>query len=160
MNPLGSVHVERKYHSSRKTKLLLPELTSKNWPPGKDVYGTVQEKQFIDENFPCLPLMFRIDFGIMEKADNAYVSLGRFSSAGLIYPIMASTVTSSITIFLLIKNAALLPSVFQRIFEEAFGIHQVVAGGFGAVLMQGVKARPVLQRGGLRLRPAPPPPPM
>ena len=44
-----------------------------------------------------------------------------------------------ITVFLLIKNAALLPSVFQRIFEEAFGIRQVVAGGFGAVLMQGVK---------------------
>lgn len=44
-----------------------------------------------------------------------------------------------ITIFLLIKNAALLPSVFQRIFEEAFGLRQVAAGGFGAVLMQGVK---------------------
>ena len=30
-----------------------------------------------------------------------------------------------ITVVLLVKNAALLPSVFQRIFEEAFGIRQV-----------------------------------
>ena len=56
----------------------------------------------------------------------------------VLVPIMAGCYFL-ITIFLLIKNAALLPSVFQRIFEEAFGIHQVVAGGFGAVLMQGVK---------------------
>ena len=32
-----------------------------------------------------------------------------------------------------------IPSVFGRIFEEAFGIRQVVSGGFGAVLMNGVK---------------------
>ena len=32
-----------------------------------------------------------------------------------------------------------MPSVFRRIFEEAFGIRQAVAGGFGAVLMNGVK---------------------
>ena len=56
----------------------------------------------------------------------------------VLVPIMAGCYFL-ITIFLLIKNAALLPSVFQRIFEEAFGIRQVVAGGFGAVLMQGVK---------------------
>ena len=56
------------------------------------------------------------------------------ASAGIL-----SGVVSKGSIFLLIKNAALLPSVFQRIFEEAFGIRQVVAGGFGAVLMQGVK---------------------
>lgn len=44
-----------------------------------------------------------------------------------------------LTVVLVVKNAALLPSVFQRIFEEAFGLRQVVAGGFGAVLMNGVK---------------------
>ena len=43
------------------------------------------------------------------------------------------------TLFLIIKNASVLPSVFQRIFEEAFGLRQVVAGGFGAVVMNGVK---------------------
>ena len=44
-----------------------------------------------------------------------------------------------LTLFLLVKNSAVLPSVFQRIFEEAFGLRQAVAGGFGAVLMNGVK---------------------
>ena len=43
------------------------------------------------------------------------------------------------TLFLIVKNAALIPSVFQRIFQEAFGLRQVVAGGFGAVLMNGVQ---------------------
>ena len=60
---------------------LLPELTSK-LAPGKDVYGTAQEKQFIDENFPACPNV-SIDFGIMEKADNVYVSLGDFGWSDL-----------------------------------------------------------------------------
>ena len=37
------------------------------------------------------------------------------------------------------QNIGALPSVFQRIFEEAFGLRQVAAGGFGAVLMNGIK---------------------
>lgn len=44
-----------------------------------------------------------------------------------------------ITLILIGKNILLLPAVFQRIFEEAFGLRQAVAGGFGAVLMNGVK---------------------
>lgn len=32
-----------------------------------------------------------------------------------------------------------MPSVFRQIFEEAFGLRQAVAGGFGAILMNGVK---------------------
>jgi len=36
-------------------------------------------------------------------------------------------------------NLPVLPSVFQRILAEAFGLRQVVAGGFGATLMQGVQ---------------------
>ena len=55
---------------------LLPELASK-LAPGKDVYGTPEEKAFIEENFPACPNV-SIDFGIMEKADNVYVSLGDF----------------------------------------------------------------------------------
>ncbi len=53
-------------------------------------------------------------------------------------PIMAAFYFC-VTIFVIVKNAALLPSVFTRIFEEAFGIRQVAAGGFGAALMNGVK---------------------
>ena len=44
-----------------------------------------------------------------------------------------------VTVFVIVKNAALLPSVFTQIVEEAFGIRQVVAGGLGAALMNGVK---------------------
>ena len=44
-----------------------------------------------------------------------------------------------ITLFIIIKNAGQLPSVFQRIISEAFGIRQVAAGGFGAVIMNGAK---------------------
>ncbi|MEE1085764.1 MAG: alanine/glycine:cation symporter family protein [Schaedlerella sp.] len=44
-----------------------------------------------------------------------------------------------IAVFVIVKNFGLLPEVFQRIFEEAFGLRQFVAGGFGAALMNGVK---------------------
>ena len=44
-----------------------------------------------------------------------------------------------VTVFIIVKNVALLPSVFTQIVEEAFGIRQVVAGGLGAALMNGVK---------------------
>ena len=56
----------------------------------------------------------------------------------VIVPFMAG-VYFLLTIFIIVKNAGQLPAVFQRIFEEAFGIRQAVAGGFGAVLMNGAK---------------------
>lgn len=56
----------------------------------------------------------------------------------IIVPIMAA-LYFLITVFIIIKNAGLLPSVFQRIFMEAFGLRQVAAGGFGAVIMNGAK---------------------
>ena len=52
----------------RAGELLLPELAAK-LEPGVGVYGTPEEKQFIDENFPACPNV-SIDFGVMEKADN------------------------------------------------------------------------------------------
>ena len=60
---------------------LLPELASK-LAPGKDIYATDKEKAFIEENFPACPNV-SIDFGIMEKADNVYVSLGDFGWSDL-----------------------------------------------------------------------------
>ncbi|MDE6846097.1 MAG: alanine:cation symporter family protein [Lachnospiraceae bacterium] len=56
----------------------------------------------------------------------------------VLVPIMAACYFL-ITIFVIIMNIGLLPSVFQRIFAEAFGLRQVVAGGFGAVIMNGAK---------------------
>ena len=56
----------------------------------------------------------------------------------ILVPIMAACYFV-ITVFIIIKNAALLPSVLQQIFSEAFGLRQAVAGGFGAVIMNGAK---------------------
>lgn len=56
----------------------------------------------------------------------------------VIVPIMA-VLYFVITIFIILKNITLMPSVFKRIFEEAFGLRQIAGGGFGAVLMNGVK---------------------
>lgn len=44
-----------------------------------------------------------------------------------------------LTLFIILVNLPKLPSVFSRIFSEAFGMRQAVSGGFGAVLMNGVK---------------------
>lgn len=56
----------------------------------------------------------------------------------IVVPVMAGFYFL-ITLFIIITNAGQLPSVFRRIFEEAFGLRQAVAGGFGAVLMNGAK---------------------
>ncbi len=44
-----------------------------------------------------------------------------------------------ITLFIIVKNAGQLPAIFQRIFMEAFGLRPAVAGGIGAVIMNGAK---------------------
>ena len=56
----------------------------------------------------------------------------------VIVPIMAA-LYFVIAVFVVLTNLGQLPAVFTRIFEEAFGVRQVVAGGLGAALMNGVK---------------------
>ena len=56
----------------------------------------------------------------------------------LLVPIMAG-IYIILTLFLIIVNFRQLPGVFARVFEEALGLRQAIAGGFGAVLMNGVK---------------------
>ena len=56
----------------------------------------------------------------------------------MIVPIMAA-LYFVITIVIIFKNVGQLPTVFERIFAEAFGLRQAVAGGFGAVIMNGAK---------------------
>ena len=56
----------------------------------------------------------------------------------VVVPIMAGCYLL-MTVIVIVKNGGALPSVFERIFSEAFGLRQVAAGGFGAVLMNGVK---------------------
>ncbi len=56
----------------------------------------------------------------------------------IIVPVMA-VLYFVITLFIIIKNAGQLPGVFRQIFSEAFGFRQAVAGGIGAVIMNGAK---------------------
>lgn len=56
----------------------------------------------------------------------------------ILVPIMAACYFI-ITIILIGMNITVLPDVFRRIFQEAFGLRQVAAGGFGAVIMNGIK---------------------
>ena len=56
----------------------------------------------------------------------------------VVVPVMA-VCYFAITIFIILKNIGSIPAVFGRIFEEAFGLRQAVSGGFGAVLMNGIK---------------------
>lgn len=56
----------------------------------------------------------------------------------VVVPIMAG-LYFLMTLFIIFTNIGQIPAVFQQIFSEAFGFRQVVAGGFGAVLMNGAK---------------------
>jgi len=56
----------------------------------------------------------------------------------VVVPVMA-VFYFGITIFVIINNAAMLPGVLKRIVQEAFGLRQMAAGGFGVALMNGVK---------------------
>lgn len=56
----------------------------------------------------------------------------------VIVPVMAGCYLL-LTFIVIVTNVTQLPAVFERIFQEAFGLRQAAAGGFGAVLMNGVK---------------------
>ena len=45
----------------------------------------------------------------------------------------------ALTLFVILTHLPALPAVFARIFSEALGFRQIAAGGFGAILMNGVK---------------------
>ncbi len=56
----------------------------------------------------------------------------------IVVPVMA-VVYFALTVFVMIKNITVLPAVFTRIFEEAFGIREFAGGTIGAVIMCGVQ---------------------
>ncbi len=56
----------------------------------------------------------------------------------IIVPVMAG-LYFMITLYIIIRNIGQIPAVFERIFMEAFGLRQAVAGGIGAVIMNGAK---------------------
>ena len=59
-------------------------------------------------------------------------------SLDVMVPIMA-VCYFVLTVGIVVVNFRQLPAVLGRIFAEAFGLRQIAAGGFGAVLMNGVK---------------------
>ena len=59
----------------------LPEITNR-FNQGLDMFGTDNEKAFIDDNFPFCPNI-SIDYGIMEKATNVYVQAADFGWSDL-----------------------------------------------------------------------------
>lgn len=81
--------------------------------------------------YSCLFLVFLAAVIVLRK--NASVRV-----LDLLVPIMAG-IYIILTLFLIIVNFRQLPGVFARVFEEALGLRQAIAGGFGAVLMNGVK---------------------
>ena len=90
------------------------------------------------ENAFCVPplattivLVVLAAFIVLRK--NATVNI-----LDIIVPIMACCYFF-ITVVLIVLNFRQLPGVFSRIFSEAFGLRQMAAGGFGAVLMNGIK---------------------
>lgn len=58
-----------------------PDLTAV-FDRGLDVFGTAEEKAFIEANFPSCPSI-SIDFAVMEKADNVYVECVNFGWSDL-----------------------------------------------------------------------------
>ena len=56
----------------------------------------------------------------------------------VVVPVMAGCYLL-LTLAVILMNIGQLPAVFARIFAEAFGLRQMAAGGFGAVVMNGVK---------------------
>lgn len=58
--------------------------------------------------------------------------------SSVLVPIMAIAYIL-VALFILLKNFSAIPSVLSLIFENAFGINQVVGGSIGAALMQGIK---------------------
>ena len=58
--------------------------------------------------------------------------------SSILVPIMAVAYIV-IALFIIVINFNKIPSLFITIFENAFGIKQVVGGGIGAALLQGIK---------------------
>ena len=73
-----------------------------------------------------------ISAGIVLRKDATVKSLD------VIVPVMAGCYFL-MTLYVIARNFGQLPAVIGQIFSEAFGLKQAAAGGFGAVLMNGIK---------------------
>ena len=118
--------------------------------PAYYIHAYVEEKQKKKRKKVAVSVLFAISglicwCGISQVISNSVVS--SFKNAFSIPPIcttvilvaVAAVIVLRITILIIVMNFGRLPGVFGRIFQEAFGFRQAAAGGFGAVLMNGVK---------------------
>lgn len=106
------------------------------WCGVSQVIGNSVSSAF-DNAFHIPPLYSTIVFVILAAVivlrKNATVRV-----LDIMVPIMAGLYLL-LTLYVLFTNIGHIPEVFERILGEAFGLRQVTAGGFGAVLMNGVK---------------------
>ena len=118
--------------------------------PAYYIHHYMEEKTGKKKKHTVIAVLFAISglicwCGISQVISNSVAS--SFENAFHIPPLYTTIVLVAvaavcyffITIIIILINVRSIPSVFGRIFEEAFGIRQVVSGGFGAVLMNGVK---------------------
>ncbi len=92
---------------------------------------------------------FRVAFGMSEKIMSAVLTVLAavviFGKKDKVVKVLEKLVPFMAFIylllvaFILVKNIAIIPQVFKKIIEEAFGIKQAIGGSFGAVVMEGVK---------------------
>ena len=90
------------------------------------------------KNAFCIPPIYSCLFLVLLAAVIVLRKNASVRVLDLLVPIMAG-IYIILTLFLIIVNFRQLPGVFARVFEEALGLRQAIAGGFGAVLMNGVK---------------------
>ena len=122
--------------------------------PAYYIHHYMEEHQGKKKRYSVIAVLFAISglicwCGISQVISNSVTS--SFENAFSIPPIYTTVILVVlaavimavcyflITVFLILTNLSSIPGVFSRIFEEAFGVRQVAAGGFGAVLMNGVK---------------------
>lgn len=133
-------YLQEKRGGKPKKRMLLPVLFAVSglicWCGISQVIGNSVSSAF-DNAFHIPPLYTTIVLvavaAVIVLRKNATVKV-----LDVMVPIMAACFFL-MTLFIIIKNAGSLPSVFRRIFLEAFGLRQVAAGGFGAVIMNGAK---------------------
>ncbi|KPC69376.1 sodium:alanine symporter [Thermoactinomyces vulgaris] len=84
----------------------------------------------------------RFIFGLVLAGTFAFIIFGgvkRIAKASeLIVPVMAIAYIL-LALYVVATNLPAIPTVFKHIFMGAFGLEQVVGGGIGAAMMQGIK---------------------
>jgi len=80
--------------------------------------------------------------GVLITIASAIIIFGGVQSIAkistIIVPIMAVAYIL-VALFIIITNITELPAVFKMIFSNAFGVKQVIGGGMGAALLNGIK---------------------